>query len=415
MGRVRWWKSIVSLLGVAGVTAGLVVAGAAPAQAATTGSTYVSLTPTRILDTRSTGGAIGANVSRTLKVTGLAGIPTDPTQVSAIVANVTAIGGSLPSFLTVYPAGTPLPTASNIDFTKGETVANMVISQVSGVGTIDIYNHVGSVNVVVDVTGYYKPTAVQGDSTFDTVPSSRILDTRNAVGVSTRTPVPANGTVRLQVEGTADGVPENGVSAVVVNVTVLDGTTTGNLTLYPDGSARPSTSNVNYAKSQTVANLVIVPMPANATSVLIVNTSGGSVDVLADAVGYYTTGLGATFSPLDAGLLDTRHVGTGGTDRPLVGGTPTVQQVTGLAGVPADGSVTAVVLHISITNPTAAGFLTVYPDGTARPATSNMNAPTGGLVSNTAIVPVGADGAVDFFYQLGTTDLVVTVQGYFST
>jgi hypothetical protein len=414
MGRVRWWKSIVSLLGVAGVTAGLVVAGAAPAQAATTGSTYVSLTPARILDTRSTGGAIGANVSRTLKVTGLAGIPTDPTQVTAIVANVTAIDGSLPSFLTVYPAGTPLPTSSNIDFTKGEAVANMVISQVSALGTIDIYNHVGSVNVVVDVTGYYKPTAVQGDSTFNTVPSTRILDTRNAVGVSTRTPVPAGGTLKLPVEGVA-GIPANQVSAVVLNVTALDGTTGGFLTLYPaDGRARPATSNVNFAKGQTVANLVIVPMPTNTTSVQIFNSTGTS-DVLVDVVGFYTTGLGATFSPLDAGLLDTRHVGTGGTDRPLVGGTPTVQQITGLAGVPADGSVTAVVLHISIINPTAAGFLTVYPDGTTRPATSNMNAPTGGLVSNTAIVPVGADGAVDFFYQLGTTDVVVTVQGYFST
>ncbi|HEX5114175.1 MAG TPA: hypothetical protein VFW65_03150 [Pseudonocardiaceae bacterium] len=414
MGRVRWWKSIVSLLGVAGVAAGLVVAGAAPAQAATTGSTYVPLAATRILDTRSAGPAIGANATRALTVTGLAGIPTDPTQVTAIVANVTVTGPTSASFLTVYPADQARPGPSNLDFTAGVAVANMVITGVSSTGTIDIYNHVGTVNVVVDVTGYYTPDLVQGTSTFNPVPAAGILDTRNAVGVTTKTPIPATGTLRLQVEGVA-GVPESAVSAVVLNVTAVNSTTGGDLTIYPaDGSARPSTSDLNFAAHQTIANLVIVPMPNNATSVNIFN-GFGSTDVLVTVVGYYTTGLGTTFSPLDAGLLDTRHAGTGGTDRPLVGGTATAQQVTGLAGVPADGTVSAVVLHITITNPSVAGFLTVYPDGTARPSTSNMNAAAGGLVSNTAIVPVGADGEVDFFYQSGTADIVVTVQGYFST
>lgn len=408
MGRARWWNSVVSLLGVVGVATGLVIAGAAPAQAAT-GSTYVPLTATRILDTRTSGPALGAGATRTITVTGLAGIPANAAQVTAIVANVTVTGPTSASFLTVYPGGTPRPGPSNLDFAAGETVANMVISQVSSTGTISIYNHVGTVQVVVDVTGYYTPAVTQGTSTFNPVTPTRILDTRNAIGVPTRTPIPQQGTLRVQVEGLA-GIPENGVSAVVLNVTAVNSTTGGNLTIYPDdGSPRPATSNLNFGPKQTMANLVMVSMPHDATSVLIFNPFG-STDVLVDAAGYYTTGVGATFIPLDNGLLDTRATG-----RPLVGGTATPQQVTGLAGVPADGTVTAVVLHISVVSPTVSGFLIVYPDGTARPATSNMNVGAGQLVSNTAIVAVGADGKVDFFYEAGTTDLVVTVQGYFST
>jgi hypothetical protein len=411
MGRARWWKSFVALLGVTGVAAGLVVAGATPAGAAT-GSTFVPLAAKRILDTRSTGPAIGANATRALQVAGLAGIPTDSTQVSAVVANVTVTGPTAPSFLTVYPAGTTRPTPSNIDFTAGETVANLVITALSSTGTIDIYNHVGTVNVIVDVTGYYTEP-LQGTSSYDPLTPTRILDTRAPIGEPTVKPIGAAQSLRLQVEGVA-GVPENGVSAVVLNVTALNSTLGGDLIIYPDnGSPPPATSNVNFAPKQTVANLVVVPMPTNTTSVRIFNAAG-STDVLADVVGYYTTGAGAEFNLLDNGLLDTRTAGAGGVDRPLVGGTALAQQVTGLAGVPADGSVTAVVLHVTVTNPTAAGFLIIYPDGTTRPTTSNLNAPAKGLVSNTTIVPVGADGKVDFFYQAGTTDLVVTVQGYFS-
>jgi hypothetical protein len=48
-----------------------------------------------------------------------------------------------------------VPTASNIDFTPGETLSNLVVVPVSGSGDVDFFNHTGDTDLVVDVFGYY--------------------------------------------------------------------------------------------------------------------------------------------------------------------------------------------------------------------------------------------------------------------
>ena len=51
-----------------------------------------------------------------------------------------------------------------------------------------------------------------------------------------------------------------GVTAVALNVTVTAPSSSGVLTVYPDGLARPVASNMNWVPGQTVPNLVIVPV-----------------------------------------------------------------------------------------------------------------------------------------------------------
>ncbi|HEY4331582.1 MAG TPA: hypothetical protein VGM78_03390 [Ilumatobacteraceae bacterium] len=58
------------------------------------------------------------------------------------------------SFLTVYPEGGSLPTASNLNFVAGQTIANMVMVPVPVSGKIAIFNNAGSTDVIVDVLGY---------------------------------------------------------------------------------------------------------------------------------------------------------------------------------------------------------------------------------------------------------------------
>ena len=151
---------------------------------------YIPLPPSRICDTRSTGGppcagkTLGAGGILPVVVTGVGGVPS--TGVSAVVINVTAIGHASASYLKVYPNGESA-TVSNINFPANTTIANLVEVGVGLQNEVDVYNAVGTADVVMDVQGYI-PTNEDLSPTFvppstaglfhPTVPT-RICDTRS--------------------------------------------------------------------------------------------------------------------------------------------------------------------------------------------------------------------------------------------
>src|SRR5712692_2115495 len=128
------------------------------------------------MDTRyGTGGIhvpVGAGASISLRVGGVAGIPAG---VTAVVMNVTVTGPTAASYVTVYPDGQPRPPTSSLDFSKGETIPNLVIVPVVN-GKVDFYNQAGSVNLIADLTGY-DTTAASG-SKLTSMGPARIMDTR---------------------------------------------------------------------------------------------------------------------------------------------------------------------------------------------------------------------------------------------
>jgi hypothetical protein len=110
-------------------------------------------------------------------------------------------------------------------------------------------------------------------------------------------------------------------------------------------------------------------------------------------------------------ILDTRS-GLGAPKAP-VGPAATVHlQVTGRGGVPATG-VGAVVLNVTITAPTASGFLTAFPTGTVRPTASSLNFVAGWTRANSVMVSVGIGGKVDLFNSNGFTHVIADVTGYY--
>ncbi|KOV36972.1 hypothetical protein ADK60_05350 [Streptomyces sp. XY431] len=119
-------------------------------------STFVANGPTRLLDTRDgtgTGGVkaqVGENASIGLQVAGVAGVPAR--NVTAVVLNVTVTAPAAESFLTVYPSGSGVPSASNLNFSAGQTVPNLVTVPVGADGKVAFYNHVGSTDVVADAS-----------------------------------------------------------------------------------------------------------------------------------------------------------------------------------------------------------------------------------------------------------------------
>lgn len=406
-----------------GITGLGVMATPSAAHATDAGSTFIPLSPARVLDTRLSGPAVGSNTFRTLNIAGTGGIPSDTSKVTSVVVNLTVVNPTQSSFLTVYAADAGRPPTANVDFATGATMANMVITSVSAAtGAIDIYNHFGTVDVLVDVAGYYTPATTDHASTFNILPPTRILDTRSGLGEKgAPTPIGPGATLSLQV----DLPSQSDSSAVVLNLASTRSTVGGDMTVYPDdGSPRPSTTDLNFTAGQTIDNLIIVPLLEPSTNINIYN-GFGSTDALVDLVGYYSLGPGSTFSPLapPVGLLDTRHAGPGGADAPLGAGVANqlTVQIAGAAGVPADSpsvTVTAVVLHMTVVNPSQGGFIVVYPDpdqpGGSPPNTSNINFAAGQLISNTVIVAVGADGDIDIENNAGTTDVVANISGYFT-
>ena len=130
-----------------------------------TGSQFTTeVSPVRVCDTRAgdpsqlTGTdtqcdakTIGANGTLTLAVAGLAGVPSGA---KAVVVNVTAVSPSMPTYLTVYP-GPTRTTASDLTPVPGQVRANLTVATVNPNGTITVYNSSGSIDVVVDVLGWY--------------------------------------------------------------------------------------------------------------------------------------------------------------------------------------------------------------------------------------------------------------------
>jgi hypothetical protein len=196
---------------------------------------------------------------------------------------------------------------------------------------------------------------------------------------------------------------------VVLNVTATSPTAASFVTVYPDGSTRPVASNLDFAAGETIPNLVVVPVTDGKVDFY---NNLGTVNLIADLAGYYTSSGGSLF--VAAGpvrVLDTRF-GTGGHTGPVGAGQSISLQVAGVAGAPSSG-VTAVVLNVTATSPTAASFITVYPDASTRPVVSNLDFAAGETIPNLVTVPV-TDGKVDFYNNLGTVQLIADLAGYYT-
>jgi BACON domain-containing protein len=284
-------------------------------------------------------------------------------------------------------------------------------------GTLRFTSNAGSATITVALIvpvfpGQYKPL----------VPA-RILDTRDGTG-GFFAPVGPNQSIAVQVAGQG-GVPQMATaappSAVVLNVTVTNPTAGSYLTVYPTGVSRPTASNLNFVAHQTVPNLVEVSLGPDGK--VNVYNAFGNVDVVFDVQGWVTTqgtvsGTDGLFRPLvPARILDTRFgTGTSGVVAPLGPGATTHLKVAGNGGVPGATSTPpeAVVMNVTVTNPSAPSYLTVFPTGASKPVVSNLNFVAGQTVPNRIEIKLGTGGQVDIFNAAGSVDVIADVNGWFT-
>jgi len=355
---------------------------------------YSPLTPTRVLDTRKPIGVpsaaeVAAGGTVRLKLAGVDGVPL---AAGAVTLTATATNATAGGYVTVYPDGGARPKVSSLDLDKGQTVANTVTTEVGSDGYVDLYNGTGgSIDLVADLQGFY---AADGNPYTQLTQSVRALDTRTSAAV------PSGGTVKVNLGS------YSGITAAMLNLTVTGAMGGGYITAYPDGGTMPIASNLNFGKGQTVANEAVVRVGSDGY-VDFTNTSSGTVELIADLNGYFSTGAGSAFVPLTpTRVFDSRLTGTGAI--PAYGN----QDV---AVTEPTNSLVAIAANLTVTAPTQGGYVTAYGTGYTRPETSTLNFSPGSTVANAATVEDFDSYRMAFYNgSSGTIQLIVDVFGYYS-
>jgi sortase (surface protein transpeptidase) len=371
-------------------------------------SAYNAVNPARLADTRADQPGsdgftrLSADTIR-VQVTGRAGIPTGA---SAAVLNITSVNAQRAAFVTAYPAGNQLPTASSLNVdVPGRIIGNLATVQLSASGAVELYTN-QPMDLVVDAAGAYTPVAdsVSAGRLF-TIPggAQRVLDTRDGGG-----PVPARGVRRVSLDR-LDVPPD--ATGVVFNLAATEGGS-GFWTAYPVGVDRPLASSLYIDEvGQTRNGQGIVALSPGERAFDVFSFGGGHLIV--DVVGWFTgadqlrstEGLFVPSSPVR--MRDTRH---DYAIAPWGGSTIEFSSGADLAGL--GGQVAAVAMNLAIAEPLNVGFVTAFPAGVSRPLAANLNVSAlDQIISNHATVRVGQRG-VSLFTQAGT-HMIVDITGWY--
>lgn len=284
--------------------------------------------------------------------------------------------------------------------------------------------------------------AVTGAGTFVPIAPCRLVDSRVTGGA-----LAPNVTRKIVVAGVTSGdcaakIPAAArVSAAAINLTAVPDpahSSFGFLTLFPSDHVRPPTSSVNFHSGEIIANLVTATLsqsgsPAGAVSVF--NGAVGSVNFILDVQGYYlsttpgspTAGTYGYYHPIQpCRLVDSRDPASN-TAVPSVTGAlpPNISRtipVNGSTSADCGGSIPSGVLAIAVTTTAFAdtahpshGFLTVYPNGAAKPKTSSVTFTDGESIGNLVTTKVGSNKIVVFNGAVGAVDFTLDISGYYTT
>ena len=242
-------------------------------------SAFTSITPTRLVDTRNgigVPGRVEAGRQVVVQVTNRVSVPADAT---AAVVSITAVNPSAPGFVTVHPCADRVPDTSTLNFVAGQTVANTTIAALSDSGQLCVWAFTET-DILVDITGWLSP---RGASRLTPIGPTRVVDTRSGIGGLR---IGAGATLAVDLDGR---VP-SGSTAVALNVTAVNASIPGFLTVFPCSGVVPNTSTVNYVAGEARPNNTIVGLSAGRICIY----SDAATDVLVDLVGSFGPAASAT-------------------------------------------------------------------------------------------------------------------------
>ncbi len=398
--------TLVALLGSLLV----VVSQPAPAQAAVTGSggQYVPMPS----NARVLGGATEKGVFRTVKVAGVAGLPSSGIGAVTMMVTIADPSGSgqlqaraddsdAATLLMIYNSGV------------GGNTSNTGLLAVADDGTIEVMTQTAQSKVIIDITGYYTSTK-NGVSAggFVAMSPSRVLDSRGGIGAA-QGQIPAGSQRTIQATG-SNGIPA-GAAAVAVNIIVINREAkAGYVRPTPTGETR-STGVLNYNSTEGQTTAMNAQVALNADGKFSIDTAegGGKIDLVVDIQGYFLqSNPGGGFTPLQGRLIDTRNSSS------IASGASFTLQVGGVQGAPTvEGGLSAVAVTFTAVNDSGAdSYAKMWADGAAEPEASAISSDATSKVTNTVVAPVGANGKIRI-KNMGTAAMnyLVDLQGAYNS
>jgi hypothetical protein len=180
-------------------------------------------------------------------------------------------------YMTVWPTGQSRPLVSTLNDIPAQIIANAAIVPAGSSGEVSVFPS-SDTDLIIDINGYFAPPGTGGLSLYAVAPC-RVIDTRQ-IGP------PFSGTLSppVDVVGSFCGPPAT-AQAYVFNATVVPTGGLGYLTLWPDGTNRPTVSTLNALDGSITNNMAIVP------------STNGKVDAYASGITQLILDISSYFAP----------------------------------------------------------------------------------------------------------------------
>jgi hypothetical protein len=387
-----------------------------------TGAQFVPVAPCRLVDTRvaSFSPNFGppsfiAGTTRTFPIPSSTNCSV-PANAVAYVVNGTVVTKGYLGFLSIWPAGQPMPNVSTLNSysTTSTALSNMAIVPAGANGAISVYS-TDATDVILDLEGYFAPPQPQS-ADFYTLTPCRLVDTRVASFGADGPPFLSAGATRaFPITSSASCSVPTSAAAYSLNITAIPKNTLGILTIWPTGSALPNASILNvYSPGTVVANAAIVAAGTNG-SINVFATD--QTDLVIDINGYFAppSSSGLQFYPVfPCRVADTR-VGSGIDDPfgpgPMTPGVRNFPISSSACELPSGAS--AYSFNFTAVPTGYLGILSTWPAGQSQPNVSTLNSYNGSVVANAAIVPSGNGGSISVSVT-DITNLLFDVNGYFA-
>jgi hypothetical protein len=347
------------------------------------------------------------------------------------IVNLSVQAGQSTALLTaqVVNAGAIFPTGT-VQFSEGTTALGqpVTLSQISPgtppIASLQVPLTPGTHTISVNYSG--DPTYTAAAATpvtvviggpppglrFVPVTPCRIADTRNPVGPFGG-PFITGGTSRgFAIPNSGCNIPAT-AQAYSVNVTVVPKGPLGFLTMFPCGQSLPLASTLNSIDGRVKAAAAIIPAGTNGG---VCAFATQDTELIVDINGYFVSDLSPSvleFYPVaPCRLVDTRNAAGSLGGPSLVGAASrTFPVLSSPCNIPATAK--AYSLNFTSVPKGPLGFLTTWPAGSSQPLVSTLNATTGAVTANAAIVPAGTNGDISVF-ATNASDLVIDINGYFA-
>jgi uncharacterized repeat protein (TIGR01451 family) len=367
---------------------------------------FVPITPCRIADTRNATGAFGGpaistGTSRDFTIPNSAcGVPS---TAQAYSLNVAVVPSGRLGYLTLWPTGQTRPLASTLNSLDGRIKSNAAIVPAGTGGAVSVFAS-DATNVILDINGYFVLATDPSALAFYPVTPCRIADTRTATA-PLGGPSLGGGTSRtFPILSSTCSLPATAQAYSLNFAAVPGGHPLGYLTAWPTGQTRPVVASLNAPTGTVAANAAIVKAGTN-----------GAIDIFASDATNLVIDINGYFAPMSTGglslygmtpcrVLDTRQPA----------GSPPITSLdvavsASACGIPSNAQ--AHVLSVAVVPPGSLGYLTLWPQGQARPVVATLNALDGAITSNLAIVPT-TNGSISAFAS-DPTHLILDISGYF--